>query len=67
MVNFGKRLKELRLENCLRQQELGEILFVNQRTVSYWENSVSEPDYDMLVKIAILFDVSTDYLLGLEN
>lgn len=64
MQKFGDRLKELRLENGLQQQELGAILSVNQRTVSNWERSVCEPDYDMLVKIAKFFEVSTDYLLG---
>lgn len=64
MKSFSKRLKELRQKKGLTQQELGTILSVNQRTISYWENSVSEPNYDMLVKIANYFDVSSDYLLG---
>lgn len=64
MTKFCERLKELRLENGLQQQELGAILSVNQRTISHWEHSVCEPDYDMLVKIAKFFEVSTDYLLG---
>ena len=38
---------------------------VDQRTISNWEKSVREPNFDMLIRIAKLFDVPTDYLLGL--
>ncbi len=43
------------------------MLSVDQRTISNWETGIREPDYEMLVKIAKLFDVTTDYLLGVED
>ena len=67
MTDFSQTLKELRLERQLTQSELADLLIINQRTISSWENGSREPDYDMLVKIAKFFDVTTDYLLGVED
>lgn len=67
MRAFGAKLKELRTEKGIKQSELAEMLCVNQRTISNWENDVREPDFNMLVKIAKLFDTSTDYLLGFKD
>lgn len=67
MRAFGAKLKELRTEKGIKQSELAEMLCVNQRTISNWENDVREPDFNMLVKIAKLFDTSTDYLLGFND
>ena len=60
---FGKRLKELRLEKKLTQQQLGDILHVCNQTISFWENGSREPDFDNLVEIAKFFDVMIDFLL----
>ena len=67
MTDFPQTLKELRLERQLTQSELADLLIVNQRTISSWETGIREPDYEMLVKIAKFFDVTTDYLLGVED
>ena len=67
MTDFPQTLKELRLERQLTQSELADLLIINQRTISSWENGSREPDYDMLVKIAKFFYVTTDYLLGVED
>ena len=67
MTDFPQTLKELRLERQLTQSELADLLIINQRTISSWENGSREPDYDMRVKIAKFFDVTTDYLLGVED
>ena len=64
---FSERLKELRLGNKLKQSDLAKELSVDQRTISNWENSTNEPDFETLTKIAKYFGVSTDYILGLEN
>ena len=61
------KIKELRSELGLSQQDLAEKLNVSQKCVSNWENGVNEPDYQSLYKIANLFDVSTDYLLGIDG
>ncbi len=67
MNKFANRLKELRIEKSYSQSELAKLLNVDQRTISNWENAVREPDFDMLIKITLLFDTSTDYLLGLTD
>ena len=61
---FSERLKGLRIENNLSRIQLAEQLKVSVRLISYWENAKRECDFDMLIKIADLFSVSIDYLLG---
>ncbi len=64
MKIFSEKLKQLRIENGLNQTQLGQVLSVDQRTISNWENAIREPNYDMLLKISDYFEVSTDFLLG---
>ncbi len=66
-IKFADRLKELRLEMGISQGELGEKLSTTQRKVSYWESGKIEPDLTSLWKIAELFEVSIDYLVGKAN
>ncbi|MBQ8411983.1 MAG: helix-turn-helix transcriptional regulator [Ruminiclostridium sp.] len=67
MVNFGQLLKELRQQAGLTQKQLGERLWISKATVSYYEQSLRYPSPEILVKIANVFHVSTDYLLGRES
>ena len=64
MEIFAKRLRELRKEKKLSQRALAKILGVNQKTISSYENNYYEPPQVIQVKIAELFGVSVDYLLG---
>lgn len=64
---FANRLKELRLEKGLTQQQLADILKVDRTTVMKWETGERETNFLMLVKIANYFDTSCDYLLGKIN
>ena len=61
---FYEQLASLREENNLSRAQLAEKLNVSVRLISYWENGQRECDFDMLIKIADLFSVSIDYLLG---
>lgn len=61
---FSEQLNGLRIENNLSRVQLAEKLNVSVRLISYWENGQRECDFDMLIKIADLFSVSVDYLLG---
>lgn len=62
---FAEKLKELRaIKGIGSQAELAGILGVTQQAVGLWERNKNMPDYETLKKIAVLFDVSTDYLLG---
>ncbi|MBQ1924337.1 MAG: helix-turn-helix transcriptional regulator [Lachnospiraceae bacterium] len=67
MVEFGAKLKKLRTEEGLTQQQLGELLGVSKSVVSYYEVNERVPSPDTLVKISKVFHVSTDYLLSLDN
>lgn len=67
MNTFKDRLRELRLEKQVSRKQLAEFLFVSERLISYWENGKRECGFDMLLKIAKYFNVSTDYLLGMTN
>ncbi|MBQ8427239.1 MAG: helix-turn-helix transcriptional regulator [Clostridia bacterium] len=57
------RLKELRQERGLNQQQLALEIKTTQRNISNWENGNSEPDIQMILKMAKYFEVTADYLL----
>lgn len=61
---LNERIKELRIVRGMNQVELAEKLGVSKQSVSNWENDNIQPSIEMLVKIARIFSVSTDYLLG---
>jgi len=65
-MDFGQRLKEVRKQHGLSQVELAEILGSHSVTLSRWERSVDYPTILVLARIASLFHVSADYLLGLS-
>jgi len=64
---FAKRLKELRVENNLSQNDMAKEFNVRGQTISAWENGLQETNFDTLIKLALYFDVSVDYLLGKES
>lgn len=64
MNKFSERLSILRIEFAFSRAQLAEKLNVSVRLISYWENGQRECDFDMLIKIANLFSVSVDFLLG---
>lgn len=67
MVDFGNTLKTLRLQNKFTQAELAKKLGLTKSVISAYENGLRLPSYDVLIHIAKIFNVSTDYLLGLEH
>lgn len=64
---FDERIKELRNSLGINQVEFGRKLNVTKQCVSNWENGNIQPSIDMLIRIAVTFSVSADYLLGLSN
>lgn len=66
-IILGKRLKELRLSNGLKQTDLAKILDMSERGYRHYELSEREPNLEMLITLADYFNVSTDYLLGRTN
>ena len=67
MVDFGNRLKTLRTQNNLTQNQLAQRLSLTKSVISAYENGIRMPSYDTLISISRLFKVTTDYLLGLER
>lgn len=64
---LGQRIHELRISSGWSQVELARKMNITKQTVSNWENENIMPSIEMLVRMAKLFHVTTDYLLGLEN
>jgi transcriptional regulator with XRE-family HTH domain len=67
MVDFGEALKKLRLQEGLTQQQLADRLGVTKSVVSYYELQERYPSPEVLTKLASIFHVSTDFLLGIEK
>lgn len=67
MVDLGSVLKKLRLKENMTQAQLAQKLGLTKSVISAYETGLRLPSYDILIHIAKIFNVSTDYLLGLEN
>ena len=69
MSNFSERLKELRLEKGLNQKQLEEALNgrISKSAIGFWENNKRIPNLDAVIILAKFFEVSIDYLAGLED
>lgn len=64
---FRERLKDLREEFNLEQKDMGERLNISASAYGFYEQGRNEPSLETLIKIAAIFQVSTDYLLGITN
>ena len=62
---LSKRIYELRMSFGWTQVQLAQKIGVTKQTVSNWENDNIQPSIDMLVNLSNIFNVTTDYLLGL--
>lgn len=58
------RLKELRTEKNLSQEEIAKEIGTSQTNIGRWEKGLNEPSSGFVIKLANFFEVSTDYLLG---
>ncbi len=67
MVDIGKRLKELRIQYNMTQQQVADRVWVSKAMISSYELSTRAPSYEVLIKLSRLFGVSTDYLLGVDS
>ncbi len=66
-VFLGKTLKELRLERGLTQKQVADALNINSVTYLHYEKDQREPPLTLLADMAVFFEVSVDYLLGLTS
>lgn len=67
MTDIGKKIKELRIEKNLTQKQLSEKLKIAQSSISEWEKGKYEPTATAIKQISIFFNVTSDFLLGLED
>ena len=64
---LGQRIREMRSGRGWNQVVLAKRIGVTKQTVSNWENDNIQPSIEMLIRLAKLFQTSTDYLLGLDE
>ena len=64
---FQNRLRELREEKGLSQNQLAKLTGFSNASISRWENGVQDIASDYLIVLCKYFGVSADYLLGLED
>lgn len=67
MLYFGDKLRALRLEHGLTQQELADKIELVKGSISAYEQSRKYPSVEVLIKLCQIFNVSADYLLGLSD
>ena len=60
---LGERLYELRRKKNLSQEEMAEKLNVSRQTISKWETNQSQPDFDKIIPLCQLFNISSEELL----
>ncbi len=61
------RIKELRTERNWSLQHLGDLVGVSDQTISNWERERNQPSIKNLIKLADIFEVSVDYLVGRDK
>ncbi|MBR4894826.1 MAG: helix-turn-helix transcriptional regulator [Clostridia bacterium] len=64
IAKLSMRLRELRVSNKLRQDQVANLVGVNKNAISTYENDLRQPSFEILIRLADLYRVSTDYLLG---
>lgn len=67
VFDFGLRLKELRETKHLSQTDVASRLNVSRSTVSGYESNTTTPSLEQFTRLAILYNTSLDYMMGLDN
>lgn len=67
MFDFGIRLKELRENHGMTQDQLGRKIGRSKSVISSYENNVKIPPVDILTELAVIYNVSLDYLVGIDK
>lgn len=67
MDSFGTKLYSWRMKNGKSQNDVAQALNCSRRTVSAWESDQKLPGYDSIIAVAVLMQVSADWLLGIET
>ena len=67
MYQLNERLKELRNQHNISQNALAKEMELTRATINAWEMGISYPNAQSLIMLSKFFNVSVDYILGLEN
>lgn len=67
MSQIGIKIKQLRIDKGMTQAQLARRLLISRSLICSYENGSRNPSYSVLIKLAVTFDVTTDYLLGNES
>ena len=67
MFDFGLRLRELREKHKLSQEQLGRRVDRSKSVISSYENNLKMPPLSILTDFAVIFNVSLDYLVGIDK
>ena len=65
-MKIGENLKKFRKESGLSQQQVAKLLKIDQSNVSRWERDLSRPDYENLVMLAKIYEVTVNDILDIE-
>ena len=66
-MNLGSRITNLRKKKKMTQEELANLLFVSDKTISSWEANRTEPNLEILTKLSEIFDCNVSYLIYGDN
>ena len=66
-MKFGDNFKLLRKQIGMTQKEVAERLCIHQSNISDWETNIARPEYENLIKLAVLYNVTIEELLGLPD
>jgi len=66
-MEFGNNFKKIRKSCGLTQSTVAKKLGISQSNISDWENNVARPEYEKLIELSKLYDVSLYELLGIED
>lgn len=64
---LGNRIRNLREDNDLTQKELSSMIGLTPKMISFYENNQRTPPVDVLIKLAKIFNVTVDYLIGFSK
>lgn len=65
-LTLPEQFRFLRGYNAIRQREVAAVLHIDRSTYAYYETGATQPSLSILVKLALLYDVTTDFLLGYQ-
>ncbi|NLW46865.1 MAG: helix-turn-helix transcriptional regulator, partial [Firmicutes bacterium] len=66
-MTLGEKIKKFRNEKGLSQQTLADKLGIHRKTIVFYEQNKTKPPADIIQKMAVIFEISHDYLLSVES